>query len=132
MGYINIVFYNKPQKGLEYLLKYIKTEYDDSEAMSLIAKSYENTKQFNKAVDYYYKSFKLDSNYVFVIEKIANFNFNKGNLDSAIYLNKRLMELLPNSPKPYNNIAKYYYVLKDTVKMNYYIKLRNEKQANNN
>ncbi len=126
LGYIYTVFYNKPQKGLEYLLKYIKYENDDSEAMALIALSYENSKQFNEAVNYYYKSFKIDSNYVVVLEKIANFNFNKGNLDSAIYLNKRIMKLQPNSPKPYNNIAKFYYVLKDTAKFNYYIKQRDK------
>ena len=131
LGYINTVFYNKPQKGLDYLLKYTETENDDSESMALIALSYENSKQFKEAVNYYYRSFKLDSNYVVVIEKIANFNFNKGNLDSAIYLNKRIMKLQPNSPKPYNNIAKFYYVLKDTVMVNYYIKQRERKLLNN-
>jgi len=131
LGYINTVFYNKPQKGLDYLLKYTETENDDSEAMALIALSYEKSKQFKEAVNYYYKSFKLDSNYVTVIEKIANFNFNKGNLDSAVYLNKRIMKLQPNSPKPYNNIAKFYYVLKDTVKVNHYIMLRNNKIKEN-
>ena len=126
LGYINTVFYNNSKKGLNYLLKYHDNEPDDAEAVALIALSYENNKSFKEAVRFYYKAYELDSNYAPVIEKIANFNFNRGNLDSAIYLNKRIMVLQPNSPKPYNNIAKFYYVLKDTMKFNYYIELRDK------
>lgn len=131
LGYINVILYNKPAKGRAYLLDYSKIVNDtDAETLALIALSYENEKKFSKAISYFYKSFKVDSNQVNVLEKIANFNFNNNKLDSALYLNKRIMQIQPNSPKPYENIAKYYYVLKDTAKINYYIKLRNEKMKN--
>lgn len=120
LGYVYSILYNNPNKGIEYLKKYTAKVKDDSEAFSLMAISFENIKDYNNAIFYYYKSYENDTNYVPVLEKIANLNFNKGNIDSAIYLNKRIMELKPNSLKPYENIMKYYYVLKDTTNFNKY------------
>ena len=126
LGFIYTVIYNKPEQGLEYLKLHQKYEKDDPEALSLIALSYEKTSDFTKAISFYYKTLELDSNYIPAISKIANYNFNQGNIDSAVYLNKRIMKISPNLSLPYDNLFKYYYLLKDTNKMNYYINLRSQ------
>jgi tetratricopeptide (TPR) repeat protein len=118
--------------AIPYFLKALEPEPGYVEANYNLAYSYELIGNDTEAVKYYKKTIFYDSTYVTAYCNLANiYYFNFGNFDTAMILNKKIMQIKPETDIPYVNIGKYYLDKKDTVTAMKYLETAIEKMPVN-
>ena len=103
-------------KAIPYFLQSIKINPKYTEAYFNLAYSTQMQGNITDAIWYYRKSIALKPDYSRALSNLANLYYDsKGETDSAMAINKRIMKIDSTSDLPYVNIANYYLKSKDTV-----------------
>lgn len=71
--------------------------------------------QYTEAIPFYLKAFELDSTDVKALSNLGACYSKTNQLDSAVWANKKMLEIRPQMKMPYVNIVTYYLQHKDTA-----------------
>lgn len=104
------------KRAIWYFQQAVKLKPKFFDANYNLALTNEKTGNFKEAVKYYHKSCKLDSTSITSWSNMANiYNDYFKNIDSAIIINKKIMQLTPASDVPFVNIGTYYLMRSDSL-----------------
>ena len=92
-----------------YFTKAIQLNPKYSEAYYNLAYSTQMEGEINAAIRYYNKAISLKPDYIKALSNLANLYYDeKGQFDSAVAINKKIMAIDTASDIPYVNIGNYY------------------------
>ena len=97
----------------DYYNSALKAKPNYDEAIFNIGNTYELQGIYDSAIIYYEKGIEIQGERVNTLSKLANAYFLEMNFDKAYALNKRIMELNPNTSIPYVNMGNYYMKFND-------------------
>lgn len=103
-------------KAVNYFHKAIKYNPDFASPYFNLGYSYDLQNKFDSAIIYYKKATEIDSGMISSMSKLANAYFRNGQPQSAIDVNKKIIEKYPESDQPYVNLGNYYIQFADTVR----------------
>jgi tetratricopeptide (TPR) repeat protein len=124
------VFTENYQKA-ENLYLHIKEKFQSDSLLNLLSSSlanaYEISKEYQKALQFYYKMLKVDSTDITIFYSIANIHQKMGKYKKAIKEYNRILKIDPNYSQAYIQLGIIYYEkLEDFTKARKYLEKANE------
>ncbi|MBK7214375.1 MAG: tetratricopeptide repeat protein [Bacteroidales bacterium] len=102
-------------KSLEYFSKAAEVKPKYAPAWFNMGYAHQQLGQFAEAIPCYRKAFEIDTTDVKALSNLGACYSKVDKVDSAIYVNKKILEIKPKMKLPYLNIISYYMQHKDTA-----------------
>jgi len=115
MGEISSMMQQDYAKALVYFKKASDVRPKYAPAWFNTGYAHQQLNQYEEAIPCYWRAFGLDSTDVKALSNLGACYSKVDKVDSAVYVNKRILQIKPNMKLPYMNIVSYYMTHHDTV-----------------
>ncbi len=115
LGRIHLMFYQDYDKSIECYQKMLQLTPNDLASQTNLGYAYQQKGDFADAIRYYLPILKADSLNVQLASNLSVCYNKIDKLDSAVWVNQKIIEKNPSLELPYSNIVSFYFSKNDTI-----------------